>query len=57
VALSCINFARECSGCLDCREEEEIFCPVCDCRVDETLYTNAEGEIIGCENCVFERKI
>lgn len=57
MALSCINVARECNGCMRCRDDEDIFCPICDNRVDEILYVNAEGETVGCENCIYEQRL
>lgn len=51
MALTCVNGARECTGCGACGAEEERVCPYCgDWQMEEIFYR--EGEIIGCSSCI-----
>ena len=45
------NQGKICDGCGACSEVEIYNCPVCFEECD-TLYVNAQGDILGCDNCV-----
>jgi hypothetical protein len=51
MAMICIR-GGECTGCMDCREPEEYYCPICGERVFEIVYVSTDGDVVGCENCV-----
>lgn len=51
MAMICIH-GGECTGCMECQEEKEYYCPVCGEEVTERIYTSTDGEIVGCENCI-----
>lgn len=44
------NNTRECDGCMDCKQEQNYYCPICGEEVYETVFVS-DGEVIGCENC------
>lgn len=41
---------RECDGCMDCKPEQNYYCPICGEEVYETVFVS-DGEVIGCEHC------
>ena len=51
MAYQCIRGGGECDGCGECQEKPPI-CPICGEPVHETVYKNAEGDVVGCENCI-----
>ena len=54
MAMVCVNGSSECTGCMQCEEEKEYYCPVCGEKLewDEQVYVVNGNEIIGCENCI-----
>lgn len=53
MAYRCIkNHARECDGCMACKPERHYYCPICGDEVTETVYVAADGEVVGCDNCI-----
>ena len=57
MAYYCIkNGVRECDGCMSCRDEKSVCCPVCDERIIEKAYVNRDNEIVGCKNCIREKE-
>lgn len=55
MSFICINSGKLCTGCGGCREEKEYRCPICY-EEAEYLYTNADGEIVGCEECITKQR-
>lgn len=56
MAYPCIKYGgKECDGCGDCQQDNEYYCPVCGELVEEKVYVDNNGEIVGCENCVTEK--
>lgn len=52
MAMICVNGCRECDGCMACQHDPEpICCEVCGKEV-EHLYKNADGDVVGCDNCI-----
>ena len=53
MSYHCILGGGECKGWMECKgKEKEYYCPVCGEQVFETVYVDANGDVIGCENCV-----
>ena len=53
MSYHCTRGGGECSGCMECKgEDKEYYCPICGEPVEETVYVDANGDVIGCENCV-----
>jgi hypothetical protein len=53
MAYPCVKYGgKECDGCGDCQKEHEYYCPVCGELLDDTLYVDTVGEIVGCDSCV-----
>lgn len=51
VAMICV-YGGECNGCMRCQQDPEpIYCEICGEEV-EYLYKNADGEVVGCDNCI-----
>lgn len=56
MAYNCVKFSgKECDGCGDCQADKEYYCPICGELVEDKVYVDNNGEIIGCENCVTEK--
>lgn len=55
MASTCVNGARECDGCMRCKENTELVCPVCECELSrrDMVYTH-NGEVVGCGHCIEE---
>lgn len=52
MAYSCVKgLKKECDGCMECKEERDFYCPVCGCKVRETVFVSNSGEVVGCDNC------
>lgn len=47
-----LNYNKECDGCMSCQKEKEYYCPICGEEVNEAVYVDNNGNVIGCENCV-----
>lgn len=57
MAYNCVKFSgKECDGCGCCHPDDEYYCPVCGEWVEDVVYVDNNNEVIGCENCVTERK-
>ena len=53
MSYQCIRGGGECSGCMECKgEAQEYYCPICGELVEEIVYVDADGDVIGCENCI-----
>lgn len=52
MALVCISGVKECCGCMRCKEEETATCPICGEEEPDYYYRNADGDYIGCSECV-----
>lgn len=53
MAYRCIKAqSKECDGCMECKPEEKYYCPICGEEVFESVYVMADGDVVGCENCI-----
>ena len=57
MAMVCINGSRECTGCMNCLDEEvrAFYCPVCGKKIyeDSAVYIDKRSDdIIGCARCI-----
>lgn len=57
MAMTCISGSKECSGCMACHEDREVYqhCPMCGHILDsdDMVYRLREdAEVVGCEHCV-----
>lgn len=61
MAYPCIhNQAKECDGCGACcddNEEDDCYCEVCGEIIHEKIYISANGDVVGCDQCIEERYI
>jgi hypothetical protein len=56
MAYNCVKYnGKECDGCGECQPDTEYYCPVCGELVEDRIYISAEGDILGCENCIREK--
>ena len=55
MGLACKYGDRICEGCGECQEPDEYICPICGEEIED-LYINNDGEIVGCEMCITEKK-
>lgn len=39
-------------GCPNAEDDSVFYCPKCGEEVDETVYKDTDGDIIGCDQCV-----
>lgn len=54
MAMICVYDGRECDGCMRCQSDPDpIYCEVCGKEV-ERIYKNADGDVVGCDNCIRE---
>lgn len=53
MAMTCVNGAKECDGCMRCQGQgDALKCPVCgeELSIFDTVYVQND-EVIGCEHC------
>lgn len=54
MAYRCVFRAtKECDGCGGCDPpKKHYYCPVCGAEIEETVYMDRDGDVVGCEHCV-----
>ena len=53
MAMICVR-GVECSGCGDCLEEAEYYCPECGepLEYNDQVFRTVTGDVLGCCHCI-----
>lgn len=58
MAMTCVNGARECTGCMRCEAERKVVGPCAECigdvYADETYYKLDDGNTLVHEDCLLD---